>query len=184
MKTEEQYFQEGQLVAEYMDNMSKLKEESFQIYNGFQVPQDGFVEQLKNAPLHFLIITEDWCGDAMLNVPIVRKVAEEAGKEVRVVLRDSNVELIDRHLTNGGRAIPIVLILNDDGQLVGKWGPRAPELQQLVDEMRASLPDKEDPTFNDKQKEMYKTMTRKFVEDKQLWPYVYESVKKKISDVI
>lgn len=65
MKTEQEYFEEGQTIQEYMDNMSKLKEESFQVYENFKLPDDGFAEQLKDFPVHFLIITEDWCGDAM-----------------------------------------------------------------------------------------------------------------------
>ncbi|MBR7553930.1 thioredoxin family protein [Allobacillus sp. GCM10007491] len=177
MKTEQEYFEEGQTIQEYMDNMSKLKEESFQVYENFKLPDDGFAEQLKDFPVHFLIITEDWCGDAMMINPVIRKLAEAAEKETRVVYRDEDTDLIDRHLTNGSRSIPIVLILNDQGELVGEWGPRAPEVQQIVDEFRDSLPDKEDPDFKEKQKEMIQELTRRYKEEPELWHYVYENFK-------
>lgn len=177
MKTEQQYFEEGVLMADYMENMSQLKEQSFAIYEKFEVPADDFINQLKEKNVHILAITEDWCGDAMLNNPIFRKIAEVANIEIRTVLRDADTDLIDRYLTNGGRAIPVYLVLNEAGEVVGKWGPRAPELQQLVMDMRATLPAKEDENFETAQTAMYNKMRSQYVEDAQLWSYVYNDIK-------
>ncbi|GAA3325282.1 hypothetical protein GCM10020331_056520 [Ectobacillus funiculus] len=49
----------------------------------------------------------------------------------------------------------LFLLFNNQGHLLGKWGPRAPEVQQIVDELRATLPPKEDPSFPEKQKKKY-----------------------------
>lgn len=184
MKTEQQYFEEGKSIQAYMDEMSTLKEESFAVYEQFQLPEDGLVDKLKQHSLHFLTITEDWCGDAMMINPIIRKLAEAANLEMRVTLRDADTDLIDRHLTNGGRAIPMILILNDQGDLVGKWGPRAPEVQQMVDELRASLPPKEDPAFSEKQKELFGNLRKSYVENQTLWSYVYESFKGRLLEIL
>ncbi|WP_286171576.1 hypothetical protein [Gracilibacillus phocaeensis] len=43
MKAEAEYFQEGSTIQTYMDEMSKLKEESFHVYENFQLPNDGLV---------------------------------------------------------------------------------------------------------------------------------------------
>ena len=184
MKTEQQYFEEGKSIQTYMNDMSTLKEESLAVYEQFQLPQDGLADTLKAHQLHFLAITEDWCGDAMMINPIIRKVAEAAGIDVRVALRDSDTELIDRHLTNGGRAIPIILIFNNEGNLLGKWGPRAPEVQQIVDELRATLPSKEDPSFEEKQKEVFSSLRTRYKEESALWWYVYNSFKETVLAVV
>lgn len=185
MKSEQQYFEEGKQIKEYMDNMSQLKELSFSIYNQFVLPEDGaFIEQLKEANVHILAITEDWCGDAMLNNPVIRKVAEAANVEVRAVLRDEDTDLIDRYLTNGGRAIPIYLVLNEAGEVIAKWGPRAPELQQFVTEMRSALPEKENPSFEEAQKAMYDRMRQQYTENPQMWTNVYEDFKKALLESI
>ncbi|MGG1218784.1 thioredoxin family protein [Priestia endophytica] len=184
MKTEQQYFEEGKTLQTYMDDMSTLKEESFSVYNAFQLPQDGFAEQLKTQNLHFLIITEDWCGDAMMINPVMRKIAEAADVEVRVALRDQDTDLIDRHLTNGGRAIPMVLILNNEGELIGKWGPRAPKVQEIVNEVRSVLPPKEDPSFPEKQKEVIKSLQTRYMNESVLWSYVYESFKETVLNIV
>ena len=83
----------------------------------------------------FLVITEGWCGDAAQIVPVMHKIAEAAqGKiNLKLVLRDENLPLIDAHLTNGGRAIPVLLVLDEDKNLISpKWGPRPVVLQDLM----------------------------------------------------
>lgn len=184
MKTEQQYFEEGISIQTYMNQMGRLKEESLAVYDQFQLPADGFAEKLKQNELHFLTITEDWCGDAMMINPVIRKLAEAADIEMRVALRDADTDLIDRHLTNGGRAIPIILIFNNQGDLLGKWGPRAPQVQQLVDEVRAALPSKEDSSFAEKQKEAFGSLTKRYTEEPVLWSYVYDSFKEKLLAIL
>gem|GEM_PF-134178 len=182
VKTEQQYFNEAISIQQYMDNMTTLKEESFRIYDGFEVPtNDGFVDLLKNKQPKILTITEDWCGDAMLNNPIIRRVAEAADIDMRAVLRDADTNLIDRYLTNGGRGIPIYLLLDDTGEVIGKWGPRAPELQELVVTKRASLPDKEDPAFEEAQKALYTEIREENISNQSYWIFVYEDFKKQIT---
>ncbi|WP_461789250.1 thioredoxin family protein [Pedobacter sp.] len=87
----------------------------------------------------FLVITEGWCGDAAQIVPVINKMALAAPDkiELKLTLRDKNLPLIDAHLTNGGRAIPVLLILDEAGNLVmPKWGPRPAVLQNLMAEWK------------------------------------------------
>ncbi|GAM12902.1 thioredoxin family protein [Mesobacillus selenatarsenatis] len=184
MKTDQQYYEEGKSIQTYMNEMGMLKEESFAVYEQFQLPADGFAEELKQYQLHFLTITEDWCGDAMMINPVIRKLAEAADIEMRVALRDADTDLIDRHLTNGGRAIPMILIFNNQGHLLGKWGPRSPKAQQIVDEVRAALPPKEDPSFAEKQKVAFGSLRKRYTEEPALWSDVYDSFKETILDIL
>lgn len=87
---------------------------------------------------HLLVITEGWCGDAAQLVPVFREIAAYApGKfDLRFVLRDRQLPLIDAHLTNGGRAIPVLLCLDSQWELRGKWGPRPAESQVLMEEWK------------------------------------------------
>jgi len=86
------------------------------------------------------IITEGWCGDASQTVPIFEAVAQASGGhlETRYFLRDSHPELIDKYLTNGGRAIPITVLLRADALTeAGVWGPRPAPLQAIMQELKA-----------------------------------------------
>lgn len=182
MKSEQKFFEESMLMDEYMDTMQTLKEESYAVYDAFHVPEDTRLEVIRNKKLHILAISEDWCGDAMLNNPIMRKIAEATAMEMRVAKRDEDTSLIDRHLTNGGRAIPIYLFLNDANEVVGKWGPRAPELQQYVEEKRNLLPPKDAPHFAQTQKQLYEGITNDYTTNSKFWLYVYESIMKALTN--
>jgi hypothetical protein len=86
----------------------------------------------------FLVISEGWCGDAAQLVPLFDKISATFPEqfELRFVLRDKNLPLIDAHLTNGGRAIPVLLVLDDAGNVVAKWGPRPAAIQELLTEWK------------------------------------------------
>ena len=88
----------------------------------------------------WVVITEGWCGDAGQLVPIVEAVTQASNDhlETRYFLRDSNPELIDRYLTNGGRAIPITVVVHADTLTeAGVWGPRPAAAQTLVQGLKA-----------------------------------------------
>lgn len=86
-----------------------------------------------------LVITEGWCGDAAQIIPVFNKIAvASAGKlDLKFVLRDQNLSLIDAHLTNGGRAIPVLLVLDETGnEVLLSWAPRPQILQHLLKEWK------------------------------------------------
>ncbi|MEE1884233.1 thioredoxin family protein [Pedobacter flavus] len=105
----------------------------------------SLIEYLKDTvnELDFLVITEAWCGDAAQITPVLNKIAENSnGKlNLKFVLRDENIDLMDNYLTHGGRAIPILIIMNKSGKVVGKWGPRPAILQELMVEWKKETAD-------------------------------------------
>ena len=65
--------------------------------------------------LNWLVLTEAWCGDAAQNIPILSKMANASSKiHLRFLLRDENLDVMDKYLTNGGRAIPKLIVLDQD----------------------------------------------------------------------
>lgn len=83
----------------------------------------------------WLVITEAWCGDAAQNIPVMHaiSIASKGKIDLKLVLRDENIPLIDQYLTNGGRAIPVLICLDTDTLTeVGKWGPRPVPAQEMV----------------------------------------------------
>lgn len=184
MKTLNEWFEKGMDYRAYVDQMTTNQENMLSIYNRFQLNKEQIetMNQLQSRKLRAIAITEDWCGDAMLNNPVLMKIAEAAGIEVRYLLRDQNLELMDQYLTNGtSRSIPIYIFLDEEGNEFAVWGPRAPEVQQFVDDERAKLPEKEAFDFTEKQKEMYKKMITFFLEYQQVWKEVADSIIEKIS---
>lgn len=87
----------------------------------------------------WLVITESWCGDAAHIMPVVNKVASlNDNIDFKVVLRDENPDLINAFLTNGGQAIPkLIMIDNASGNVVDTFGPRPSEATNNVNKFKA-----------------------------------------------
>ena len=92
-----------------------------------------------NRPMIWLVITEGWCGDAAQNISVIEKIAaESANIETRYVLRDENLELMDKYLTNNARSIPKLICLDAETlKELGTWGPRARAAMNYFHEMKA-----------------------------------------------
>lgn len=98
-------------------------------------PELAAVVQEIDKPIYFLIISEIWCGDAAQNLPIIAKLAELNEEiELRIVWRDENLELMDEYLTNGGRSIPKLIIVDAQTyEELATWGPRPAAAQGMTE---------------------------------------------------
>jgi len=99
-------------------------------------------EALASLQNHYVwaIITEGWCGDAAQIVPVLEAATQaSAGKiETRYMLRDEHPDLMDRYLTNGGRSIPKLVVLNADTLAeVTHWGPRPAAAQEMFMQLKS-----------------------------------------------
>lgn len=81
---------------------------------------------------HWIVITEPWCGDASHIVPFIEMMARENELiSVSYELRDTEPNRIDKYLTNGGKAIPILVIQDHDNNDLAVWGPRPAKCQEM-----------------------------------------------------
>src|ERR1043165_972408 len=75
-------------------------------------------------PVHALAIAEPWCGDVRRHIPVLQHLADQGDRlTVRYVGRHQALDAFERHLTNGGEAIPKVVFLNPRFVETGNWGP-------------------------------------------------------------
>ncbi|MCX8487467.1 MAG: thioredoxin family protein [Crocinitomicaceae bacterium] len=86
-----------------------------------------------SQPLTWLVISEAWCGDAAQIVPVIGKIAAETEHlDLKIILRDEHLDIMDQYLTNGGRSIPKLICLDEQHREVFTWGPRPKTIQQVV----------------------------------------------------
>lgn len=180
-----EWFQKGLTYEEYKAQMKVNEAEMNRIYRQFQLGDEEKKElaSLKGFVSKAIVLTEDWCGDALMNNPILMNIAEELRLDIRFILRDSNLELMDQYLTNGtARSIPIFIFMDNEGTEKCVWGPRAVEVQNFVDVLRTELPEKEAEDFEEKQKEMYRKIKETYLQDQQLWKAVSKSIITKLKN--
>lgn len=84
------------------------------------------------TPQTWLVLTEPWCGDSAQCLPCLVKMAkQQPAIVVQLVLRDTNLDLMDQYLTNGSRGIPRLVALDAQGQELFRWGPRPAAAQKI-----------------------------------------------------
>ncbi|MBB5620176.1 hypothetical protein HDE69_001214 [Pedobacter cryoconitis] len=131
--------------SEAMLHYSKMNVQRMSRVDKTGVLNEAFIAAIKKLEKSYqlLVISEGWCGDAAQIVPLFEKMVEFAPEKfaLRFVLRDQNLPLIDAHLTHGGRAIPVLLLLDANGGLISKWGPRPEVLQHLLGEWKKETSD-------------------------------------------
>lgn len=90
----------------------------------------------------WVVITEPWCGDAAHTVPFIHKLTQLNNLiSVSYQLRDSEPFLIEQYLTNGGKAIPKLIIRDEAGNDLLTWGPRPLECQAIYNNLTAANAD-------------------------------------------
>jgi Thioredoxin len=93
-----------------------------------------------SKPFTWLVLTEGWCGDAAQIVPVLEKMAAQNPHIThQILLRDENLEIMDAFLTDEGRSIPKLIVLDKNGNVLGSWGPRPSALHQIVMQQKVKL---------------------------------------------
>jgi hypothetical protein len=92
------------------------------------------------SKLIWLVLSEGWCGDAAQLLPVINKKAELSQNiKLKVLLRDENEELMNHFLTNGGKAIPKLIIIEEETlEVLDHWGPRPEGASKLISDYKAT----------------------------------------------
>ncbi len=128
-------FQKARTFQEFLEENQKAKHPWADFHARARVPEETLErwKELKGQ-WRLLALVEGWCGDAANTIPVLARLAEVLPEvELRVLYRDENPDLMDLHLTAGSRAIPVVMVLDDEFREVGWWGPRPAPLQEIFD---------------------------------------------------
>jgi len=135
-----EYFNIGLTVDAYTQLLNEDQRSLHELYERRAVVEEATVDAVRAAGTHsILVITEPWCGDSLAIFPVVSRLFAEAGCEIRIIRRDEHTDLIDQYPTNGGRAIPIVIVLDEDLNERFHWGPRPEQAQAIVTESRSRV---------------------------------------------
>lgn len=89
----------------------------------------------------WLVLSEGWCGDAAQILPIINKMAQKTNKvDLKIAFRDENPELMNLFLTNGGKSIPKLIIIEKETlKVVSDWGPRPSQAIKLIVDYKAKF---------------------------------------------
>ena len=93
-----------------------------------------------------LVVAEASCSDSVNTIPYLARLVEAAPErlEMRVVGKDVGLAVMEAHRTPDGRAAtPTVVVLEEDGRVVGAWSERPAALQEWYIATKGSLSQRE-----------------------------------------
>ncbi len=130
----------GKNQSEAMFGYGKLNRQRMKRLEKTVELNDSLKEKARSvrAKWIWLVLTEGWCGDAAQNIPIIEKIAaQSANIETRYLLRDENLELMDKYLSYNARSIPKLICLDAETFAeIGTWGPRPQTAMDYYFEMK------------------------------------------------
>jgi hypothetical protein len=136
----EEYINYAKINLQRMNRLEKTSEISEELKSQSSRLQSNY---------YWLVLTEGWCGDAAQNLPVFHLIANLSPTiELKLLLRDEHLEIMDLYLTNGSRSIPKLICLEKTTlKELFVWGPRPAELQKLVLELLAQQVSKEEKSL-------------------------------------
>ena len=129
----------GPIQSEDLLNYSKLNDRRMtRLDKTIQLSQETLLGLKKiDKPITCLVLTEGWCGDAAQTLPVISKIADESDLiTLKIIFRDEHEELMSHFLTNGGKSIPKLLILNSENKVLNTWGPRPNTATKMVQDYK------------------------------------------------
>jgi hypothetical protein len=139
-------FAAGLTFAAYVDGMAKNQAEMAAGFTGYTLPPEAHAAlQTLAGPVRVLAITEDWCSDSRLYLPVFARMAADAGWPLHVFVRTAHPDLAADFAAQGlPDNIPTVVLYDADWQEIGHWIERPAlanaERQVVIDTLAQTHP--------------------------------------------
>jgi len=141
----EQRYSQGLTYQEFLDQAKVNLDRFQQNYETAVVdPSDKeFFENIVNrdgGPAKVLVIGEDWCPDVYRGMPVIARIAEASGMEMRVFPRDANLDIMNQFLKDGlHQSIPAFVFYTEDHKYLCHWIERPAQATKEMAEITARV---------------------------------------------
>ena len=148
-----QRFEEGFSYPDYIDQI-KVNKARFEEFYKFRInTQDAAalreLANRKGGPAKMLVLGEDWCGDVIRGLPMLARVAEAAGLDLKIFPRDQHHDIMNEFLKEGQwMSIPTAVFYTADHQYICHWIERPAVAEKEMEEIGEAIK-AENPGIND-----------------------------------
>ena len=121
-------FASGSTWEQYFNDQVQRNKEKFQ-YNydetSLSAEDAAAFEKLVESPggpAKVLALGEDWCPDVFRGLPVMVRIAEASGMDLRVFPRDDNLDIMNEFLNKGeSQSIPTFVFYTEDHRYIAHW---------------------------------------------------------------
>ncbi|MFN3974737.1 MAG: thioredoxin family protein [Dehalococcoidia bacterium] len=143
-------FAKGLTYQEFLAQAKVNLEQFHKWYNDFN-PNPDDLAFFRRAMAHprgpgkVLALAEDWCPDVYRGLPVMAKVAEAVGLELKVFPRDLNLDIMDEFLYQGQyRSIPTFVFYTKNMEYLCHWIERPAlanrETAEVTEQLKREMP--------------------------------------------
>jgi hypothetical protein len=137
---------------QWMEQIDRNQDKFEENYAGIQ-PNGEDVAAIKalmskaSGPATCLALGEAWCPDVFRGLPVIAKLCEETGLELKIFFRDQNLDIMNEFLYKGEfQSIPTLIFYTKDHNQLGVWHERAQKARDergLMEEITSKMRDTE-----------------------------------------
>ena len=136
--------------AEWMGAIESREKEFQRHYDEYEPNADDLAairSLVESRGVKALLLGEDWCPDVWRGLPVIAKLAERTGMELRIFFRDQNKDIMSEFLNQGEfESIPTVVFYDGDHRYLGHWIERPALANEQMAPLREIMAGKERDT--------------------------------------
>ena len=141
--TPERFTEGMQTFEEWMGAIEVRKTEFLRHYEEFDPNADdiaAITTMVEERGVKALCLGEDWCPDVWRGIPVIAKVSEATGMELRIFFRDKNKDIMSEFLNQGEfESIPTIVFYDGDHNYLGHWIERPTLANDEMEGLRGML---------------------------------------------
>jgi hypothetical protein len=133
----------GLTLQEYIARMEVFQKQMQQRVNEIRITSAEF-QKLKafDQVRKILVVTEAWCIDSLMNVPIIAKIVEASPNlEMKMMIRSEYPALRQYFSEQGYNKIPLCWVMKADFSFCGAWLERPQAAYRKLDDWKQNHPD-------------------------------------------
>lgn len=135
-------FDSGMTWKEYLEHIKRNRAKFEYNYDETGLSEDDAaafkrLAEQPNGPARVLALGEDWCPDVFRGLPVMVRIAEAAGMEMRIFPRDDNLDIMKEFLNEGvHQSIPVFVFYTRDHEYICHWIERPAKANAEMDAYR------------------------------------------------
>lgn len=120
-------FDSGLTYDEYLGRIQRNRQKFEYNYRETALSDDDVsafreLASREGGPAKVLALGEDWCPDVFRGLPVMARIAETAGMELRIFPRDDNLDIMGEFLNRGeSQSIPTFVFYTPDHRYIAHW---------------------------------------------------------------
>jgi len=152
---------QGISYAQWMEQIDRNQDKFQENYEGTKLdPEDvaaiKALMEKPNGPAICLCLGEAWCPDVFRGLPVIAKLAEATGLELKIFFRDQNLDIMNEFLYKGEfQSIPTLVFFTRDLKQLGVWHERAQKARDERPLMEAITSKMRDPELSPEERQKY-----------------------------